>query len=55
MEGEYVLVELTLEARDYDDKQFKQMFEQCDAILSETKLLVVIGYSFRHRCCQKLV
>ncbi len=48
VDREDVLVEPILEAKDYDDKPFKQMFEQCDAILSETKILVVTGYSLHH-------
>ncbi|MCE2509302.1 MAG: hypothetical protein J4G04_08470 [Nitrosopumilaceae archaeon] len=47
MESEDILVAPTLEAKDYGDEPFPQLFKQCDAILSRTDVLVAIGYSFR--------
>lgn len=47
-EGEDVLVEPTLDAKDYGDEPLPQLAMQCDAMLSgKDALLVAIGYSFR--------
>ena len=46
-EGEDVLVEPTLDTKDYGDKPFPQLFKQCDGMLAGTGMLVAIGYSFR--------
>ena len=42
-----VLIAPTLGAKDYRREPFPQLFKQCDDILSRTKALIVIGYSFR--------
>lgn len=42
-----ILIAPTLDAKDYRREPLPQLFKQCDAILSRTDALIVIGYSFR--------
>lgn len=53
--GEDVLVEPTLDTKDYGDEPLPQLSEQCDAILAGTGMLVVIGYSFRDDAINKKI
>ena len=46
-DDEDVLVEPTLDTKDYRHEPFPQMFKQCDRVLADTDMLVAIGYSFR--------
>lgn len=53
---EDVLIEPTLDVKDYNGKPFKRLFHQCDKMLSATDmLLVVIGYSFRDDAINKKI
>ena len=44
---ERVLIEPTLEEKDYTQKPFRELAEQGGSVLSDANVLVVVGYSFR--------